>query len=162
MTIISTFSWTSTEIIFCLTAITNGILWIHFRHDRGLGLGDREGWVEVGGVSQGVISTPNFRSYSLQVFTKSTCLQTNSNFSSRKTLEAVRPDLVEFRHFGQILNVFGHFWGFIGLWWWSSGKSACRLLRRSEFETCWRQQFFCKILFEKNENKPKRCRGWTI
>ena len=49
MTIISTFSWTSTEIIFCLTAITNGILWIHFRHDRGLGLGDREGWVEVGG-----------------------------------------------------------------------------------------------------------------
>ena len=47
-------------------------------------------------------------------------------------------------------------------WWWSSGQRAHLLLRRSEFESRWGLQFFCKIVIEKNENKQKRGRGWPI
>ena len=35
-------------------------------------------------------------------------------------------------------------------WWWSSGQSARLLLRRSEFDSRWSLQFFCKIVVEKN------------
>ena len=42
-----------------------------------------------------------------------------------------------------------------GLWWWSSGQRARLLLRRSEFDSRWSLQFFCKIVVEKNENKQK-------
>ena len=45
--------------------------------------------------------------------------------------------------------------GLQGPWWWSSGQHARLLLRRSEFESHWRLQFFCKIIIEKNENKQK-------
>ena len=44
-------------------------------------------------------------------------------------------------------------------WWWSSGQHACLLLRQSELKSRWSLQFFCKIVFEKNENKQKRDRG---
>ena len=50
----------------------------------------------------------------------------------------------------------------IGPWWWSSGQRARLLLRRSEFESRWGLQFFCKIVVEKNENKQKRGWGWPI
>ena len=43
----------------------------------------------------------------------------------------------------------------MGPWWWSSGQRACILLRRSEFESRWGLQFFCKIVIEKNEYKQK-------
>ena len=43
----------------------------------------------------------------------------------------------------------------LGLWWWSSGQRARLLLRRSEFDSRWSLQFFCKIVVEKNENKQK-------
>ena len=36
-----------------------------------------------------------------------------------------------------------------------SGQCARLLLRRSEFESRWSLQFFCNIVFEKNENKQK-------
>ena len=52
------------------------------------------------------------------------------------------------------------FWK-LGPWWWSSGP--CLLLRRSEFESRWRLQFFSvEFVFQKNENKQKRDRGWPI
>ena len=38
---------------------------------------------------------------------------------------------------------------------WSSGQRAHLLLRQSEFKSPWSQQFFCKIVVEKNENKQK-------
>ena len=45
----------------------------------------------------------------------------------------------------------------------SKGRGGARiLLRRSEFESRWGPQFFCKIVIEKNENKQKRGRGWPI
>ena len=43
----------------------------------------------------------------------------------------------------------------VGPWWWSSGQRARLLLRRSEFESRWSLQFFCKIVIEKHENKQK-------
>ena len=47
-------------------------------------------------------------------------------------------------------------------WWRSSGQCA-RLFRRSEFESHWSLQFFfCKMMFEKDENKTKKGRGWPI
>ena len=45
-----------------------------------------------------------------------------------------------------------------GPWWWSSGQRARLLFRRSEFESRWGLQFFCKIFIEKNENKQKEAR----
>ena len=47
----------------------------------------------------------------------------------------------------------------VGPWWWSSGQRACLLLRRSEFESRWGLQFFCKIVIEKNKNKNKKRPG---
>ena len=56
----------------------------------------------------------------------------------------------------QISVVKHHLW--IGPWWWPSGQRAHLLLRRSEFESHWGLQFFCKIVIEKNENKQKEAR----
>ena len=39
--------------------------------------------------------------------------------------------------------------------WWSSGQRTCLLLRRSESESRWSLQIFCKIFAENNENKQK-------
>ena len=48
----------------------------------------------------------------------------------------------------------------VGPWLWSSGQRVCLLLRRSEFESHWRLQFFSvKFVFEKNENKPEKRPG---
>ena len=46
-------------------------------------------------------------------------------------------------------------WKLGSWWWWSSGQRASLLLRWSEFESRWSLQFFCKIVFEMNENKQK-------
>ena len=40
-------------------------------------------------------------------------------------------------------------------WWWSIGRRARLLLRRSEFESRWILHIISKIVFEKNENKQK-------
>ena len=56
----------------------------------------------------------------------------------------------------QISVVKHHLW--IGPWWWPSGQRAHLLLRRSEFESHWGLQYFCKIVIEKNENKQKEAR----
>ena len=46
----------------------------------------------------------------------------------------------------------------IGQWWWSSSQRARLLLWRSKFKSRWSLQFFCKVLFQKNENKQKEAR----
>ena len=40
-------------------------------------------------------------------------------------------------------------------WWCSSGQRARFQLRRSEFDSHFSLQFFCKVAVEKNENKQK-------
>ena len=54
-------------------------------------------------------------------------------------------------------------WTFVpkGPWRWYSCQHAHHLLWRSEFESRWSLYFFCKIVFEKKENKQKRGRGWS-
>ena len=46
-------------------------------------------------------------------------------------------------------------------WWWSSGQLACLLLQKSEFESGWNLQIFCKICVWKERKQTEWGRGWS-
>lgn len=41
-------------------------------------------------------------------------------------------------------------------WWWSSCQRALLLLRRPEFQSCWRLHFFCNIVLKRMKISKKR------
>ena len=52
--------------------------------------------------------------------------------------------------------------GYDGPWWWASGQRARLLLDDPSSNPADAYSFFCKFVFEKNENKQKETGGWPI